>query len=500
MPLEVLVGQLFVVQPDPALPAGGALSRAMDSYFGGFMVRRNNAATPEDLRDMTRLMRDHWRKLPPPIVATDEEGGLVSDLGHLTPAAPSAAALGEIDDPEVTRDVYESIGRKLRALGVNTAFAPVLDVNSEPRNPVIGTRAFGSDARKVAIHGVAAIEGLRKAGVATTAKHFPGHGATTTDSHQTLPRVDGDRSLLTERDLAPFAEAMEKAAPDLIMTAHVTYPGLGDKNRPATLSRVILRDLLRGEMGYKGLIITDAMEMKGIAVLPPDQAAVEALQAGVDLLLYAHDRAMAIKAYQGVLDAVKKGSLPLDRVQESVERIVRLRESFKGKDWVGDDEAYDTLEFGEDQASFQAAMDALELEGNVGVLNQIAGAQGAKIIVLPREVGGRPLALDVVREQLVPAGFELLDVAPEPDDAEISRVRERAGGAGVVVVATASRGGMSEPVRKLVAAATGPDVVKVGVALLDPADVENLMGANCRIKTFGPAEPQLWAMCQKLLS
>jgi len=498
---EVQVGQLFVVQPDPALSPRESLRSHVKDYFGGFMVRRENMPSLEAARGITRRLRAHWRKLPPAIIAMDEEGGMVSDTGHLTTPAPSAQALGVIDDPEVTQETWAGIGRKLRALGANVVFAPVLDVNSEAANPVIGTRSFGSTARLVSKHGIAALKGLKEAGVASCAKHFPGHGSTREDSHEVLPTVQGDRNLLMDRDLSPFIDAFEQEAPDMVMVAHCVYPGLGESKKPATVSRTILRDLLRGELGYKGLVITDAMEMKGIsALMSPEQAAVESILAGADLLLYAYDRALADRAYQGVLEAVRRGAIPTDRLIESLERIFRLRKLIATRSWIPEEDAYDTLDFAEEQTFFEAALQAVTLEGNSGALTAAVSSEGPKLAVFPRAADAhRELRLDVVREQLEPLGFSVMDVGPEPTAEEISLAGGRASEAKVVLVGTASRGPMTEANRKLVAAVTGRDVVKVGVALLNPADADAMMAANCRMKTYGFGVPQLWAMTQKLL-
>lgn len=501
LPLNVQVGQLFVVQPNPSVPVREGLAEHLENYFGGFFLRPENLPSVHEARELTRRLRRHWRRLPPPIVAVDEEGGFVADLGHLTTPAPAAAALGALDDPDVTRDVYEGIGRKLRALGFNTSFAPVLDIHSEPRNPVIGMRAFGGTARAVAKHGLAAVKGFRAAGIAACVKHFPGHGATVLDSHETLPVVDADRNLLTDRELAPFAEVFEHAAPDMLMAAHVAYPGLGEAKRPASLSRAILRDLLRGEMGYKGVVITDAMEMKGIsALLSPEKAAVEALLAGADLLLYAHDRGMAAAAYRGVLAAVEQGVLPMDRVEESLERIMRLRRTFQAHSWYKDEEAAEALSISEDGLFFDAALRCITVEGNAGVLNEISSNAGPKLAVIPAEVSaGRRIEVDVVREQLQPAGFNVMATSAEPTGEQIDQAEKWAAEAQVVVVATASRGPMSQASERLVQAVTRRDVIKVGIALLNPDDADRMMTANCRLKTYGTAVPQLWAACQKLL-
>jgi beta-N-acetylhexosaminidase len=501
LPLEVQVGRLFMV----GMPAQGRIREAMEAhdahYFGGVFLNRDNLRDADRTRRLTHRFRRRTRNAPPMIVGADEEGGLVTNISHLTTPAPSAAALGVIDDEEVTRDVYEGIGAKLRALGFNTVFAPVLDVNVEAANPVIGTRSFGVNPVLVGRHGVAALEGLQAAGIAACVKHFPGHGATTVDSHRALPEVRVDLATLKGREFMPFEEVFKlETQPEMVMTAHVVYPAL-DKGTPATLSSAVLKDLLRDEFGFRGIVITDAMEMKAITDrFPPDQAAVQALQAGVDILLYATDPVLAAAAYQGVLKAVKEGRISEARLAESVERVRKLRNRFRSIPWVREDDSDEILDLAHEQAFFESALDGLVLEGNAGVLSQIAGAAGPKVIVLPRELDeARPLDLDVVREQLEPLGFTLVEVSAKPTAEEIAAAESRAAGASVVVVGTASRGLMAEENRRLVAALTKSDVIKVGVALLDPADAEQMMTANCRIKTFGFAVPQLWAMCQKII-
>ena len=507
LPNEVLVGQLFMVQPDPQKSPEDALAELDACHIGNFMVRRANAKSIEDVRRLNRTLRAVYRSLPPPIIAGDEEGGLVSEIAHLTTTAPSARALGQVDKPELTADVYESLGEKLKALGWNMALGPVLDVNSEHTNPVIGTRAFGSVADKVTEHGIAAIKGLKRAKIGSCAKHFPGHGATTADSHVSLPVVDADTATLGSRELRPFLRAIETEAPDMIMTAHVAFPALSGSGKPATFSREILRDLLRGEMGFKGVVITDAMEMAGVAGShPPEQAALEALLAGVDVLLYAHDREMAKRAYAGVLQAVQTGTLARDRVEESVTRVFALRRRLAETRWVHEDAAWDLLDVIQDQSFYEAAMESMVLEGGERVFKNLRSRTGRKVAFLPRELNEHyRVPLDLVREQLEPAGFEICDLPGVLTGEDIQNAGRQATGAEVVVVGTASRGPMSAETRQLLDAVTAPSQtgaqskLTVGVALLDPADVEHMTQASCRIKTFGFSGSQVWAMCQELL-
>jgi beta-N-acetylhexosaminidase len=500
--LDVLVGQLFVVNVSPEGRLGDALWFHRQYHYGGVFLGRKNFRSEEQVRGLTQRLRRQEGEIPSMLVCTDEEGGLVSSMGDLTATGPSAQALGVGNNLDVTRDVYQGMGDKMRAMGVNVVFAPVLDVNSEPHNPVIGTRAFGSTVEIVAKHGQAACDGLREAGVAACVKHFPGHGSTSLDSHATLPVVKATREALHERELETFREVFAKdPAPELVMTAHVAYPALDKSGVPATFSAPILQGLLRREMGYQGVIVTDAMEMGAVTERhDPEEAAVAALEAGVDLLLYALDPDMSESAYRAVLRAVESGKIPVARVQESVDRVFKLRHVLQNKPWVNDEEVEEILDMSHDQVFYEASLAGIEVEGDATVLARLAETAGPKLAVFPKELDEhRPLALSVVREQLTPAGFTVMEVSGVPTPAEVSEVTARAAEATAVVVATASRGKMKDANRTLLRAAFGRDVLRVGVALLDPQDVEEMGGTACRLKSFGFAVPQLWAVCHKLV-
>ena len=216
---------------------------------------------------------------------SDEEGGDVTRLEAATGSSyPSHAALGALDDVDATRRVAAAMGRRLRDVGIDVALAPVVDVNADPENPVIGTRSFGATPDLVARHGAAFVRGLQGAGVVACAKHYPGHGSTHTDSHLALPTVADPVEVLLERDLAPFRAAVE-AGVRCVMTAHVVFPAYDPVDKvPATLSPVLL-GLLRRELGFGGVVITDALDMKAIsATVGHGEGAVRSLAAGADLL------------------------------------------------------------------------------------------------------------------------------------------------------------------------------------------------------------------------
>src|SRR5262249_21893742 len=258
------------------------------------------------LEDARRLIT-RLRELARPrrlFVALDEEGGWVSQLaGHMV-VPPNAATLARAADPETLRWLASVTARRLHALGFDWDYAPVADVHSEPDNPVIGPRAWGTTPPQVAANGGAWLEGFRGSGVASCLKHAPGHGDTRTDSHLALPVCDADAATLAAREFAPF-QAHPNA--DALMTAHVVYPAL-DPGVPATYSRAIVQGVLREQLGFRGVVITDALEMQGAAAgRTPAEAGLAALAAGCDLLLYAHWNEDVRRARYTIADAGCRG-------------------------------------------------------------------------------------------------------------------------------------------------------------------------------------------------
>jgi beta-N-acetylhexosaminidase len=262
----------------------------------------------------------------PALVAADEEGGMVSQLASFWDVPPSARSVASSGGAPLVKDLAQRTARRLLALGVNLNFAPVLDVHSNPANPVIGIRSFGTTASQVAACGRACVEGHLAAGVIPAGKHFPGHGDTSLDSHVTLPRCDGRVEQFKLRELRPFEAAVAAGVP-IVMTAHVLYPAFDpDPARPATISPAVVTGLLRETLGFTGVVVTDALEMAGVAALaPPGEIAVRAIEAGCDLLLYSKIEPGPALALEGIRDALRSGRLPRQRIEASLERLQRLR-------------------------------------------------------------------------------------------------------------------------------------------------------------------------------
>jgi beta-N-acetylhexosaminidase len=296
--------------------------------LGGVCLFADNISSPEQLRALTdAIMTEN----PYAIIAVDEEGGDVTRLFAATGAPfPGNAALGRLDDPDATRDTAAAIGWSLRRAGLNVNFAPCVDINSRSDNPVIGVRSFGGDAKLVARHGRAWVAGLQSTGVAASAKHFPGHGDTAQDSHISLPVVNRSLDELRSRELLPFAAAIE-AGCQMVMTSHILVPQL-DQNHPATMSRIVLHDLLRQELGFSGVIVSDALDMAGASgSLGIPEASVAALRAGCDLLCLGtkNTDAQLADIEQAVSDAVTEGTLARERVSEAMSRVRGLAEDLE---------------------------------------------------------------------------------------------------------------------------------------------------------------------------
>jgi beta-N-acetylhexosaminidase len=314
-------GELLMVGiPGPRLDRATRRTLAELRPAGVILFRRN----VEDPRQLRRLAADLHALRAGTLVAIDHEGGRVNRLPPPFTAFPPARAIGRLDSERLAFATGRAVAEELAGVGIDVDFAPVLDVLTNPRNRVIGDRAFASTPEAVARLGLAFARGLLAAGVIPCGKHFPGHGATHGDSHVVLPRVGRTRQELWRVDLVPFRRAAAAGLP-CIMTAHVLYPHL-DPRAPASLSAPIVTGLLRRRLRYRGVIVSDDLEMGAVADrLPPEEAAVRAVAAGNDLLLVCSDLAVAARARRGMEEAVASGRLPVTRVRAAARRLRRLR-------------------------------------------------------------------------------------------------------------------------------------------------------------------------------
>ena len=444
----------------------------LDRGLGGVVLFSRNIADRERLAELTHGLRV---ERPDLLVAVDEEGGDVTRLeADRGSSYPGNCALGAVDDVDLTRHVGAAIGSDLAAVGIDLNLAPVADVNSNPDNPVIGVRSFSADPALVGRHVAAFVEGVQAAGVAACAKHFPGHGDTARDSHLELPTVTADRATLEARELVPFRAAID-AGVRAVMTAHVVVPALDE--RPATLSRVILGEVLRGELGFRGLVITDALEMGAVSrEASMEQSAVAALAAGADALCLGADcdARRVERVHSGLLAAVRDGRLADERLSEAAGRIAETAR------WT------DPTPTEHDPAlGLEAARRAVRAEGSLGPpgpffiveLEPPASiAAGRARHSLGELLRARSAAAEVVR---VGEG----QVPQTPDDRRL-----------VVVVRDAHRVDWErETTERLLEATGGGVVVEVGVPVWRP------QRASGFIATYGSGRVNLEAAVERLL-
>jgi beta-N-acetylhexosaminidase len=325
MNLGQMVGQMFIIGVGGTRPDYYVNKMIRERNIGGVLLFAHNMKSEAQARALTGSLQElSMRTVPsiPLFIAVDQEGGEISRAPWVTPQ-PAAARVGARGDPAEARAIAERMGRELLRAGVNTDLAPVVDTGF---GAAIGARSFGEDPELVAEMGAAAVEGFEAAGVVCAAKHFPNHGPAASDSHESLPVVNHDLATLRSYDLPPFEAAIEAGVP-MVMVGHLLYPAI-DPGRPASLSPEAV-GMLRGELGFDGVVVTDDLAMaRATGGGPPSRAAVEAAKAGADLLIISSPPQQQADAYDAVLRAVESGEIPREQIEASVERILKVKEDY----------------------------------------------------------------------------------------------------------------------------------------------------------------------------
>jgi beta-N-acetylhexosaminidase len=322
LPRELL-GELIFTGFEGLELGNGTRQFLRDARIGGIILFSKNYENPAQVAELINEAQEARAGELPLWVSVDHEGGRVQRFRKPFTKIPEAADIARKDSPNATFEIAQVIGRELAAVGVNLDFAPVADVNTNPDNPVIGRRAFGDDADGVSKHVTAFVRGLLKEGVQACIKHFPGHGDTNLDSHFALPSITTSLETMRDREWRPFLKAM-KSGCNFLMSAHIVCKQI-DPEVPATLSKKIMTDLLRGELRYTGVILSDDMEMKAIAdPFGAKDAPVRAINAGCDGLLYRSEEAARI-AFEGLCEGLESGALDPARVIASAERLRALK-------------------------------------------------------------------------------------------------------------------------------------------------------------------------------
>jgi beta-N-acetylhexosaminidase len=488
----------------------GWLAEAARMGLGGVCLFAGNVG--DDVSTLTGELHDIRPEL---LVASDEEGGEVTRLEAAAGSSwPAHAALGRLDDVDTTRRIARAIGRQSRAAGIDLVLAPDVDVTSNPDNPVLGLRSFGTDPALVGRHAVAFVEGLHQAGVAGCAKHFPGHGDTRTDSHLGLPVIDADTETLRRRDLPPFAAAVA-AGVDAVMTAHVVFAALD--SAPATLSPTVLR-VLRDELGFGGVIISDALDMKAISAgVGRGPGAVLALAAGVDLVCIGNpnhltaydDEAAFLEVHDAIVEAVEARRLSTARLEEAARRVTTLAHGVAERrrkqdldggggraDGTGGDEAAGAVEASgsTQELALSVARRVLEPHGSPRVavtpLHLLDLRGSPNIAAGPRPSG----ILAALRRRLGDVTVHHVTAQPETLFALTRALAEAEGSSLVVLTASPHRSTGRQGLLDTVVRAR-PDAVVIATGLPDGRD---RLGEHW-VRTWGDSQPTGAAVAALLL-
>jgi beta-N-acetylhexosaminidase len=488
-PVLERMADAILIPPFPGERAPRWVLAALERGLAGVTIFGPNITGPEQLAGLTAQLRSAGGL---PLVAIDEEGGDVTRLAHLTGSRyPGNAALGAVDDAVLTAAVHQALGQDLAALGINVNLAPSVDVNTAADNPVIGIRSFGSDPDLVARHAAAAVRGLQAAGVAACAKHFPGHGSTSADSHHGIVTVQASLDLLRRRDLPPFAAAIAAGVRG-VMPGHLRVPELtGDE--PATLSAAALNGLLRGELGFTGVVISDALEMRAVSDLYGiPEAAVLAVAAGTDLLCFGRDAAE--DSYLGVRralsEAVASGRLPAERLAEAQQNVARLRDWLAGAAPPAGPAPHGIRDDAGDHIGLVAARRAARISAAPGpvadpVVVELAAPENIAVGDVPW--GLRPW-VPATSIQRVPAGLAASEAAAVAKAA----VARAAGRSLIVAVRDAHRyPAVRAVVSELTAARPDTVVLEMGLPLWVPS-------AGVHLVTYGAARANARAAAELL--
>lgn len=487
MTLEQKIGQVLVVCFDGTTVTPELHSEIAQLHIGGVVLLDRNIESPSQLAQLVTDLQETARTSgsPPLFVSIDQEGGIVTRLKEEKGFTefPGAMAIAATGDVENARRIARAMSAEMRAVGINMDLAPDLDVNVNLQNPVIGPRSFGSDPARVAEFGAAFIQAMQDAGIAAVGKHFPGHGDSAVDSHLSLPTVLHDRARLESVDLVPFQAAI-KANVAGIMSAHITFPAIDTTpGLPATLSRRVLTGLLRGEMKYDGLIMTDELTMGALATsgYPAPKAAAAALAAGADALLFQTGPEMHKQVQQELIGCVRRGEISLARLDDAVRRVLLAKERFGilgeiapiAPDRVGTPETR--------SLSRAIAAESITLLRDDARLLPIHLGEGLVVI----ETGAAGLGKRL--------GATTIAVAAPPTAGEIAAILQAAQASRAVIVAT-SDVAKNRWQADLVSALLDAQARVIVIAVRSPYDQLYLNGVSTYLVTYGAPPPVLDAL------
>lgn len=331
MKLNEKIGQLLIVGFPQETPEKDIMDYIAIDKVGGFILFKRNYGNFKELYGLNSKLKDWNKNNPLPLfISIDEEGGTVSRLPKEGTKIPDAAVFGKINDDKLTEKSGVIVGKQLYAAGINLNFAPVLDILSLKDNALLKLRAYGKDGNMVSKHGIAFINGLKSQGIISVPKHFPGHGDTDKDSHVTLPVINIDEITLKNRELIPFEDAIN-AGIDAIMVGHLAFPKIDESVKPATKSKIFLTDVLRNELNFQGIALTDEIEMYGFMDNEQslEESVIEAFNSGIDVFVIGHTKEIQKKVLKALIDGVSEGLITEERLNESLRRIIKVKNKYK---------------------------------------------------------------------------------------------------------------------------------------------------------------------------
>lgn len=487
---DSILARVMLAFDGDVLPEAVAARLGRAPAAGVTLFRHGNVRSPGQVRELSDALQRAARAWPGPLlIAADQEGGQFIALGDESTQFAGNMALGAVDDVALTERVGRAIGTEARAMGVNVVYAPVLDIASNPSNPALGIRAFGDDAVLVARHGAAMARGMQSAGVAACLKHFPGAGGADADPHHGLVAVRESRDELDAWTLAPFEDAI-RAGARMVMSAHIGLPAVtGREDLPATLSRDVMTGLLRDQLGFDGVSITDALDMAGVGLGTegvPD--VVAAVRAGVDLLLTAADPLARERIERALVDGAARGAFDEDAVAATERRLASLRAWLRSLE----DSDVDVVGSAEHQeVASELATRSITLFRDPGRLLPIRWeALGRVLAVMPRPTDLTPADTSSTVAPALGAALrryhadvDEVVVEPEPDAGSIGAVRDRAEAADLVVVGTIDALRLPSQL-DMVQAVVGTGTPTITVAMRGPWDVAAVPWGPTALATY----------------
>jgi beta-N-acetylhexosaminidase len=498
MTLEEQIGQTLMIGFGGTTASQEVVDLIQQHHIGNIILFSRNVADAGQVRALTHSLQRAAREAGhthPLLIAVDQENGIVQRMGETTTLFPGNMALGAIGSERIASEVALATGRELKALGINMNLAPVVDVNNNTANPVIGVRSFGEDTHLVARLGSAMVKGYQEAGILACLKHFPGHGDTAVDSHLALPIIPHTLERLDAVELVPFKSGIEAGA-ESVMIAHVSFPALTQNDTlPATLSSAVIQGLLREQLGYKGVILSDCLEMRAVSdTFGTEGAAVKGLQAGVDLVLVSHHSTRQRGSFEAIRDAVQTGTLSQLVVRQAAERIVALKARYLSWDDARADIDYEAHAQLRDRA-YELSTTLVRNEDTLVPLHLVAGEN--IVIISPRRNTGDRYYSDTMLPEILRQYHSAVTILPVASEENYRKVLRETRETAIFIVATVNAH-LDEEQANIVQFLVSSERRVIGIGVRNPYDLLAYPQLRTYLVTYEYSRPALLAAARVL--